>query len=89
MKAAAEPDPALVSAAQAALDSYEGDVQAALERRDAELRRIKEQHGCTQADLVRATGLSRETVRQILNPEARAAARASLARRRAASQEAP
>ena len=43
--------------------------------------------GRKQADIVRASGLARETVRQALNPEIRAAVKKAAAERRAARRD--
>lgn len=50
---------------------YEQDKATATARRDQRLRNLHAA-GLAQADIIRGTGYSRETVRQILNPEARA-----------------
>lgn len=54
---------------------YEEAAERLLEARDAKLRKAIDE-GWKQADLVRITGYSRETIRQALNPEIRARLRA-------------
>lgn len=49
-------------------------LDAAKEQRDDAIRDA-DKSGCAQADIVRATGLTRETIRRITNPEAAAAVR--------------
>lgn len=65
------------------------EIAAAEERRlaerDAGLRRARDA-GWRPVDIERFTGYSRETVRQALNPEARAAAKKAAADRRATRQ---
>jgi hypothetical protein len=68
------------------VSSYEAARNAALMRRDAQLREFHAR-GWRPIDLQRATGYSRETIRQVLHPEARRAANAS--RRRAAASSRP
>jgi hypothetical protein len=63
---------------------YEDATERLLEERDAKLRQAIDD-GWKQADLVRITGYSRETIRQALHPEIRAQLRA----RRAAKRPAP
>lgn len=65
-----------------ALAEYEAAPAAALARRDERLRKAAEM-GLRQVDIMRLTGYSRETVRQALKPEARAAVREAAGRRRA------
>lgn len=65
-----------------ALAEYEAAPAAALARRDERLRKAAEM-GLRQVDIMKLTGYSRETVRQALKPEARAAVRESAERRRA------
>lgn len=57
---------------RAAVAEYDATCEEALQKRDATFRRAVEQ-GRIQADIIRATGYSRETVRQALHPEIRAA----------------
>lgn len=49
-------------------------LDAAKEQRDQAIRQADES-GCAQTDIVKATGLTRETIRRITNPEAAAAVR--------------
>jgi hypothetical protein len=56
--------------------SYEATKSAALQRRDARLREFHAR-GWRPVDLQRATGYSRETIRQALHPEARRTANSS------------
>ncbi|MFF8482347.1 hypothetical protein [Streptomyces antibioticus] len=60
---------------------YEEAAERLLEERDAKLRAAIDA-GHKQADLVRITGYSRETIRQALNPEIRAQLRARRATKR-------
>lgn len=60
---------------------YEEAAERLLEERDAKLRAAISA-GWKQADIVRVTGYSRETIRQALNPEIRA----QLRERRAAKR---
>ena len=64
---------------------YEDATERALEDRDQGFRDLKNQ-GLSQADIVRATGYTRETIRQALNPEIREAVRRAAAERRAAKK---
>lgn len=57
---------------QAVVAEYDAACEQALQQRDAKFRQAIEQ-GRSQADIIRATGYSRETVRQALNPKIRAA----------------
>ena len=77
----------LQAAVQEILKEYDDSVEAALQRRDARLREIKEQGSWKQADLVRTTGYSRETIRQTLDPKIRAQVKAKRAAREAAKRE--
>jgi hypothetical protein len=65
---------------QAIITDYETDREQAMERRDQRLREALAS-GRRQADLIRVTGLSREAMRQALNPDAREAARKARAAR--------
>lgn len=65
---------------------YEEAAERLLEDRDAKLRKAIDA-GWKQADLVRITGYSRETIRQALNPEIRAQLRARRAAKRPAGSE--
>jgi hypothetical protein len=67
--AAAEAATAKWKEAKDALDS-------AKEQRDQAIQQA-DNSGCTQTDIVRVTGLTRETIRRITNPEAAAAVRAA------------
>ncbi|MEV8638947.1 hypothetical protein AB0395_45565 [Streptosporangium sp. NPDC051023] len=68
---------------KAIVPAYEAACEAALQERDATLRRaIAEGH--KQVDLIKLTGLSRETIRQALDPAAREAVRQAAVERRAA-----
>lgn len=63
--------------AQAATARWNAAKQAlaeAKEQRDQAIRKAGEQ-GCSQTDIVRVTGLTRETIRRITNPEAAEAVR--------------
>lgn len=62
---------------------YEEAAEKLLEERDARLRAARDS-GRSQADIVRVTGYARETVRQALNPEIRAAVKRAAAERYAA-----
>ena len=61
---------------------YEAGKNAALAQRDAQLRAFHAD-GWRSVDLQRVTGYSRETIRQVLNPEARRAANGSRRKERA------
>lgn len=50
---------------------HEEAIERALQRRDEKIRDLYAQ-GWRQADLIRAFGYTRETIRQALNPEIRA-----------------
>lgn len=67
---------------QAAAQRFREAPKRALEERDAALQQAAAE-GWKQVDIIRATGFSRETVRQALKPEARAAVRDAEARRAA------
>lgn len=67
---------------KAAADRYRDAPRRAMEERDAALRKAAAE-GMTQAQIIRATGFSREAVRLALNPEARAAVKQAVADRRA------
>lgn len=49
---------------------FDAAVTAARDKRDRAIRKAADE-GMKQADIVRATGYSRETIRQITNPEIR------------------
>jgi hypothetical protein len=57
---------------QAAVAEYNAACEQALDQRDAKFRRALAQ-GRSQAEIIRATGYSRETIRQALNPTIREA----------------
>lgn len=67
---------ALTADTQRAITEYEEDIERAIQTRDEKFRQIMDKHQCKQADLIRAAGLSRETIRQALNPEIREAIKA-------------
>lgn len=74
------------------LRSLKADHEAAIERleeeRDAKLRTALAD-GRQQKDLVTLTGYTRETIRQALNPEIKAAAKRAAQERRATRKTAP
>lgn len=77
--------PDLDAAKQEVLDAvaeYSAAPAIALARRDERLRKAAAM-GLRQVDIIKLTGYSRETVRQALKPEARAAVRAAVERRAA------
>ena len=63
------------------ITDYNEDVEAAMTRRDARLQEVIDS-GRKQADLVRVTGMSREAMRQALNPKVREAVRKARAEKR-------
>ncbi len=63
------------------IDDYESDLEVAVRRRNQRLRAAIDS-GRKQVDLVRITGMSREAMRQALNPEIREAVRAARAAKR-------
>lgn len=65
-----------------AVSEYAAAPAIALARRDEQLREAAAM-GLRQVDIIKLTGLSRETVRQALKPEARAAVRQAAEERRA------
>lgn len=70
-----EPTPlAEAEAATARWKEAKAALDAAKKERDGTIRRANES-GCAQTDIVRATGLTRETIRRITNPEAADAVR--------------
>lgn len=73
----------LENQARQAAQHYEATTQNALQTRDEELRKLHKK-GLTQAAIARSTGYTRETIRQILDPKIREAARQAAAKRRAA-----
>ncbi len=68
---------------RAVIAEYEAALPRALKARDEGIRRVAEK-GLKQVDIIRITGYSRETVRQALNPEIRAAMKKAAEQRRAA-----
>lgn len=75
----ASPEDALL----AVVAEYKAAPERALQARDEGIRQAAEA-GLKQVDIVRITGYTRETVRQALNPEIRAAVRKAAEERRAA-----
>jgi DNA invertase Pin-like site-specific DNA recombinase len=65
---------AAAEAATARWKEAKDALDAAKEQRDEAIRQA-DTSGCTQTDIVRATGLTRETIRRITNPEAAEAVR--------------
>lgn len=69
----------IVATIQKVIDEYKEELKRASdeirERRDERLRTIADKNGLRQIDVIKATGYSRETVRQILRPEVRDAAK--------------
>lgn len=65
-----------------AVAEFQAAPARALEARDAVIREVAES-GLRQVDIIRITGYSRETVRQALNPEIRAAMKKAAEERRA------
>ena len=65
---------AAAEAATARWKEAKDALDAAKEQRDEAIRQA-DKHGCPQTDIVRATGLTRETIRRIANPEAAEAVR--------------
>jgi hypothetical protein len=82
------PEPMTDDQIRAIIEDYDKAAENLLEQRDARLRDALAS-GRKQADIVRASGLARETVRQALNPEIRAAVKKAAAERRAAKKTAP
>lgn len=70
---------------RAVIAEYEAALPRALEARDEGIRRVAAK-GLKQVDIIRITGYSRETVRQALNPEIRAAMKKAAEERRAAKK---
>lgn len=68
------------------ITDYDDDTEKAMRRRDERLRAAVAS-GRRQADLVRLTEMSREAMRQALNPEVREAVRAARAGRRKAGSD--
>lgn len=71
----------LSTALTSAVADYDEAIDVARENRDEAIRQAKNQ-GLTQADIVRATGYTRETIRRILNPQAAEAVRQAAAEHR-------
>lgn len=69
---------------RAIVSDYEADLERAMQRRDERLRAAVTS-GRKQAELVRLTEMSREAVRQALNPEIREAVRQARAAKREAT----
>lgn len=67
------------------ITDYDQDVGAAMQKRDERLRTALAS-GRKQADLVRLTGMSREAMRQALNPEIREAVRQARAAKKGQPQ---
>jgi len=67
------------------IEEYRQAPAKALAARDEGLREVAAM-GLRQVDIIRLTGYSRETVRQALKPEARAAVKKATEQRRAAKQ---
>jgi hypothetical protein len=69
----------IVATIQSVIEQYKEELKRAQDdirdRRDQRLRELAEEHKLRQVDLIKATGYSRETVRQILRPEVRDAVR--------------
>lgn len=76
---------AAAEAATARWKEAKGALNTAKEQRDEAIRQADES-GCAQTEIVRATGLTRETIRRITNPEAAEAVRMA---QRTARQERP
>ena len=68
------------------ITDYEADLEAAMTKRDERLRAAIAA-GRRQADLVRITGMSREAMRQALDPAIREAVRKARAAKRAQGSE--
>lgn len=81
-------EPAIVDLAEAkvallgVLAQYKTDLARAREVRDEKIRRIAAKYDLKQVEIIRTTGYSRETVRQALNPEVRAAVKKAAEDRR-------
>lgn len=80
------PDKVKETEIKAIATDYEEAAERLLEERDAKLRAAIDANW-KQADLVRITGYSRETIRQALHPEIRAQLRARRAAKRPVSSE--
>ncbi|MFE1170484.1 hypothetical protein [Nocardiopsis sp. NPDC058789] len=75
-------DPRKLTEAHEAYTTAVEQAEKAKRERDELFRQAKEE-GARQADIVKATGLTRETVRRILDPKAAEAVKEAAARRRA------
>ena len=75
-------DPRKLTEAHEAYTTAVERAEKAKKDRDELFRQAKEE-GARQADIVKATGLTRETVRRILDPKAAEAVKEAAARRRA------
>jgi len=71
---------------RAVIAEYEAAFPRLLEARDEGIRRIAAKRNLKQVDVIRITGYSRETVRQVLNPEVRAATKKAVEERKAAKE---
>lgn len=74
---------------RAAVDEFAAAPARALEIRDEEIRAVAAEFagdGLKQIDIIRITGYSRETVRQALDPEIRAAVKKATEERLAAKK---
>jgi len=71
---------------RAVIAEYEAALPRLLEARDEAIRRIAAERNLKQIDVIRITGYSRETVRQVLNPEVRAATKKAAEERKAAKE---
>lgn len=69
-----------------AIAHYEETLDSAKEERDNAIREAKAE-GMTQAEIVRATGYTRETIRRILDPAIAEAVRKAAAERRTTKKE--
>jgi len=76
-------DPQELTEAQVAYKTAVEEAEKAKKYRDEKFRQAKAE-GATQTDIVKATGLTRETVRRVLNPDAAEAVRE--ARKRSAKE---
>lgn len=75
-------DPRKLTEAHKAYTAAVERAEKAKKDRDDLFRQAKEE-GARQADIVKATGLTRETVRRIIDPKAAEAVKEAAARRRA------
>lgn len=79
------PTPMTDDEIRAIVADYEADCERAMQRRDGRLRDAITS-GRKQAELVRIAEMSREAVRQALNPAAREAVRQARAQKKQAAQ---